>query len=413
MEKEPTMFPFGNFGNIEKDNSISGVEEDDISEVEKEKKTKLYHCSKRKYDVLEGNQEISSPKESKEEENRTEIYFSKSLPYALFFGAKQNGKNEMSFENGVIYFENYNNYLEAKERGDEVYLYTTDLSQIPKECRKDGENKYEIAVDKEGGVIPEEVKTYPIDEVEKYFEITGDYNEYIKKKEETEKRREMIDRTISNSLIKNYNKGKDNKERIEEIVNGLKALHEVATDVFKKEDLEEIIGGLNEISDKDLDKEEFISNVRNRLEPFIILYSKNFSEVEEGQRKIFNKEKNFIPLNDVISYGISRNKIHLHHPPARSIPKEERMKQYIEAFLSLEKVVEENEDVEEITAISYLLTKSFFSEMLKEYGFNIERPSQDVIERHFKGEEREILYASISREDFLKNISKLKEGFKI
>jgi hypothetical protein len=411
MEKEPTMFPFGNLGNIEKDNSISGVEEDDISEVEKEKKMKLYHCSKRRYDVLEGNQEINSPKENKEEENRTEIYFSTSLPYALFFGAKQNGENKMSIENGIIYFENYNNYLEAKKRGDEVYLHTTDLSQIPKECRKEGENKYEIAVDKEGGVIPKEVKTYPIDEVEKYFEITGDHNEYIKKQEENEKKRKIIERKIDDSLSRSYNIGKDNKERIEEMTKGLKMMHRAVPGVFKREDLEKIIDELNELISDDVNKDEFINGVKNRIEPFVMLYSRNFSKMEEGERKLFNEPENFIPLNDVISYGISRDRIHLHHPPAHSISQEERMRQYIEAFLLLGEVVEKNKDVEEITATSHLLTKSFFADMLKEYGFHLEKPSQDLIERHYKGEEREILHASISREDFLKSISKLKEGF--
>lgn len=238
-------------------------------------------------------------------------------------------------------------------------------------------------------------------------------NNYSSQEEENNKRAEAIfEERMDDFLNKTFAEFGNNKERLDHIIDVIKKIFNKIPDIVSKEELESLTESINDYEKEDADKEEFVSDIKNKLEPLTKIYSKNFAKVEKYERDAFNEQENFIEINAVLSYGISRDRIHLHHPPARSFAKEERMKLYKEAFTALGEVIENNKNIEIITATSYLITKDFFANMLKEYGFKIEDATRELLERHFKGEEREVKHASISREDFLeryRNFSQLKE----
>ncbi|MBL7142359.1 MAG: hypothetical protein ISS83_01730 [Candidatus Pacebacteria bacterium] len=217
---------------------------------------------------------------------------------------------------------------------------------------------------------------------------------------EKERRQEKIEKDMGSFLKNNYEKNENNNQRVEEIIEAVKKIFEsVDKEVFPEERLHEIINQLNRYKKEDYSQEEFLSEAESLLKPVVRLYANNLEKAEEKLVKEFNEQDGFIEINRVVSYGKTGSMIHLHHLPARAISTSERLKLYEVAMKKLATIVNNDPNIEEITATSWIVAKN--PELFEGAGFEIEDVKKELKEKHFQDEKRDIKHATMTRKDFL------------
>ncbi|MDD5721513.1 MAG: hypothetical protein PHT16_03685 [Candidatus Pacebacteria bacterium] len=154
-----------------------------------------------------------------------------------------------------------------------------------------------------------------------------------------------------------------------------------------------------------LNRDEFINKTLIVLEPILEIKKKNPRLIEKIQAEAFLKEGNLIKLNDLLSYGVDENSIHIHLAPSkellREVGKENYLKLIIEGLKKLAKIVEKDETIKKITAISDVVTNN--PKRMAEFGFVVTGYiSEQQKNQYFESERRDISEAEISREELLK-----------
>ncbi len=191
----------------------------------------------------------------------------------------------------------------------------------------------------------------------------------------------------------------NNKETIDSIIFDLEN-NESDRYYLSNEEIDRIIKTIKELKDVDCNKEELFDNIREIFIPVTKSIAARYNEIEAEEAEYFNKKEGFIKINRVLSYGGTHDTIHLHHPPARTIPKEERSLLYIDGFRKLAKILESKDKMKYVTVSGPLAFRK--KELLSRAGFDIEEMSDDLRERHFKGSKKEeVIMAKISRDKFL------------
>ena len=203
-----------------------------------------------------------------------------------------------------------------------------------------------------------------------------------------------------------FNYSTDPKERYNEILKKMVG--------FIEEDEKNSLGtetviGMKENIRKCCDlqeKDEFMECFLLAIKPIFDYekdYPRNFESVLGYN---MTKRYNFLPLNQVFSYGKDGNIVHIHISPATSMSPSEKLSNLKNGLKELAKIIEQDEEVETITATSSLVAEH--PEIVEGLlGFAIDGPiSKEERENHFKYDTREIHKAHMTREDFLKKWKK-------
>lgn len=121
------------------------------------------------------------------------------------------------------------------------------------------------------------------------------------------------------------------------------------------------------------------------------------------ERKVWLTEGKFEELNQILSYGRGEKFIHIHLGPSRTLPKREIFRLFQEGLEKLAKIIEQDESIEMVSAISPLIKEG----RLEKFGFTFDGPvDRDFQQRHFPETEQTVNRAHISRADFLKHYLK-------
>ncbi len=152
-------------------------------------------------------------------------------------------------------------------------------------------------------------------------------------------------------------------------------------------------------------KDEFLEILMKALKPIIDLKEKTPDKFEEAEAKAMNEASGFTEINRLLSYGKYKSTIHIHAPAGETVSG--KLGLYREGMAKLAEIVNNDPDVQTITATSYLVAEhpGLFTRM----GFKVEDISDELRERNFKGETRKIKKAWISREEFLRRFLKSKK----
>ena len=155
------------------------------------------------------------------------------------------------------------------------------------------------------------------------------------------------------------------------------------------------------------DREEFINKAISSLEPLFKLRKNNPEAFEELAGIMFVELGGFTKLNKRLSYGESKDLIHIHLAPIKELLKKVGIDGIIDlirdALEKLAEKVEENEKIDRITATSWIIAKKPTRERLKDLGFTLEGEiTPRDKQKHHKDDPRKIHRASIKREEFLK-----------
>ena len=209
----------------------------------------------------------------------------------------------------------------------------------------------------------------------------------------------------------------DNGEQIETAVAYLIASLKPRVEIFIKESgLLDETGLAKVLEDMDncvtANRDDFINGLIEALRPIVVAREENPKAAELAQRKAFLRSsvggESFKVIEDtdeILSYGgLESGYVHLHLAPMRTLSRGEQLafvkKTLPEAFHKLAKIIEVNDQVTVVVAISYVVAA--IPDVFSRLGFEISALEPDDRNRHWGGEKRPVLRASISRDNFLK-----------
>jgi len=175
--------------------------------------------------------------------------------------------------------------------------------------------------------------------------------------------------------------------------------------IFDKEDSIKKLKESVEIKDK----ETFVSHMLKILEPIIVFQinqPKIFGKIQRESIMNDAPNRDRIKLSEVLYCGLSdKNGVaHIHLAPAFDFMTKDKLsdfKQEIQnGLLKLAEIIKSDENIKKIIATSWIVASS--PKRLEDLGFTIEGEiSKEEREKHFKGDDRPIFKAFMTREDFL------------
>ncbi len=214
---------------------------------------------------------------------------------------------------------------------------------------------------------------------------------------------EVMREKIERDLEKIFDSVQNGEDRVEKLMWKFESVLKpdvLSREVITEDEVQKILGGFQECS-KIEDRNEFIERIIFLIKPLTDLAKNNPQEFEAARRKAFAKEGGFIPLNEILSYGIENNgTVHIHLAPAQTLDNQEKMNLLIDGFKKLAEVVKNNEEITNISATSWIVAKA--PKTMQKFGFRVTGEiSDEMKEKHFTDEDRPVHKAVMTREEFL------------
>lgn len=156
-----------------------------------------------------------------------------------------------------------------------------------------------------------------------------------------------------------------------------------------------------------IDPEDFEAMLERVQKVITSFLEKHFTResLEKFRREVFVREGKFMPLNEIISFGVGGDNIaHIHLAPASLLRPKELLRGVREGLQELARRLEEDpkfKDVSVVTASSWIVAKN--PKLLERIHFTVDGPiSEQMREEHFQDEVREVWAAHMDRKEFLK-----------
>jgi len=222
-------------------------------------------------------------------------------------------------------------------------------------------------------------------------------------KEENEGNDDKIIKKVRSDISNIFDNSKAGENRRETLLSkvGPILVPEILGSKLSEEERKNILEELKKCGDIE-NREEFIEKVLIILNPLIELRRKDPGTFEKIRREAFIKGGGFIPVNEIFSYGLENDFIHIHLAPAETMGLAEKLSAIKNGLEELAKIVNDNKSIKEIVATSWIVAEN--PKILERLGFEIEGEIDEETKRkYFANEERAVAKASISREKFLES----------
>lgn len=120
----------------------------------------------------------------------------------------------------------------------------------------------------------------------------------------------------------------------------------------------------------------------------------------EKIRSSFSPKEKFISANELVSYGMEDDLIHIHVVPKEKV--ENIFIKFREGLQEIAKIVNENPNIKKVSGSSWLVAEN--AEALeRRYGFTIDGEIDEKMRKeHFAYEKRKVWGMHIDREEFLR-----------
>lgn len=156
------------------------------------------------------------------------------------------------------------------------------------------------------------------------------------------------------------------------------------------------------------DKNLFIEKTITLFDQFLKTRISDPGLMEKISRDAFLEQGNFIKLNEILSYGISKSSVHIHLAPLkellREFGKEKILNLIVDGLKKLAEVFKENKNFKKVIATSPVVANN--AEYLTSFGFTIKGlMNEKDKEKHWKGETRDVGEAEMSRDRLLKYLN--------
>jgi hypothetical protein len=139
------------------------------------------------------------------------------------------------------------------------------------------------------------------------------------------------------------------------------------------------------------DREKFLQQIFNCLQPLIVLRSMYPKQFEKAQSAANNEDQGYVELNRLVTYEKIGNIIHLHHSQAKTIGPDRNL--YTEAMRKLAHIVFNDKAIQSIEANSWIVSKA--PKLFELNGFSVQKTGRRDDEGREEG------FAVISRQQFL------------
>ncbi len=169
-------------------------------------------------------------------------------------------------------------------------------------------------------------------------------------------------------------------------------------------DMEEIENRLNSAA-ASKNAEEYETSAMERLTPFLELEKKYPAEFTAAISRLYEgrDDSEHTIVNHVVSYDIKGERLQLHLHSSVDMSKSRVLAEFEDGLRKLAPIVEENQKIQKITALSWIVAVPGGAELLRrKFGFTVEKTVPKSVGEEDWGDNRISGYAWISREDFLK-----------
>lgn len=212
-----------------------------------------------------------------------------------------------------------------------------------------------------------------------------------------ERDRQNIEEQLRSKIYGTFDKFTNSDERVDDII---KTLGDI---IERLENSEEIKNNLNKLRQIE-EKEEFCQSLFALLKQLVDWRESHLTEFENIRRRDFNEQGSFIELNQMLSYGVGGDDIHLHVPPNVSTPNSEKLRLIREGLRKLATIVDQDPAIKIITATSWIVANH--PDLLRKLHFTVEGEiDENTRNRFFASETRPVALATMSREDLIKYYS--------
>ena len=195
-----------------------------------------------------------------------------------------------------------------------------------------------------------------------------------------------------------FDKHEDGQKIVKDILSKIEPF--LRSDLIDGDKVRQSLKGCSTIKDR----EEFIEKVLSALGPISDLKKNNPGAFEEIERKAFIEgveARGFKKINEILSYGVSEDFVHIHLAPARQFGISGLKKMTQEGLEELAKTVKENQAVKRVEAISWIVADH--PKILEKLGFTVVGEIDEEMRRkYYADDNRPIGRATVSREDFLR-----------
>jgi len=195
-----------------------------------------------------------------------------------------------------------------------------------------------------------------------------------------------------------FDNNKDGQKRVDDIISKIEPF--LRSDLMDGEKVRQSLRECSTIKDRG----EFIERVFSSLKPINDLKKNNPGIFEAIERKAFVEEveaRGFKKINEILSYGVSEDFVHIHLAPARQFGISGLKKMTQEGLEELAKTVKENQAVKRVEAISWIVADH--PKILEKLGFTVVGEIDEEMRRkYYADDNRPIGRATVSREDFLR-----------
>lgn len=210
-------------------------------------------------------------------------------------------------------------------------------------------------------------------------------------------------RRDTRSFLKNICKiFKDPQERTDQIIERVYLVHKnIDRNIFSNEQMVKI---QRELSACVVFKKtnQFIDRVMKILEPIFDMEITHPFEFEEARAMAIDESAGYTRLNRLVTYEKVEDAIQLHHSVAKTVgPK---LHLYYDAMRKLAKIVEDDPEIKVIEAASWIVANA--RGLFEKNGFHVnileDRGAYSLSRNMKDNQDREVAYAYIDREEFLK-----------
>ncbi len=237
-------------------------------------------------------------------------------------------------------------------------------------------------------------------------------------------RKKTIREDARDRLLQMSNEIRDPHRRSEEILKILDPIFRkiVQKNVLADEVIEEMRLRIEQYADiKDVTS--FVDRIMSELDPVFSLLKETQEEI---QTDVMNEQGGFIPLNRLLSYGVSRPEVHIYTSSSESVRGESgthgtsgseihihasfgesvegKLALYRSGMRKLATIVNDDPKIKEITATSWIVAAH--PDIFTKWGFDVKNISSMYHKSSFGHDRRKVQRATISREKFLKKFLK-------
>ncbi len=169
--------------------------------------------------------------------------------------------------------------------------------------------------------------------------------------------------------------------------------------MLTQEQIDEIKSSLKVCSALE-DKKEFIKQCADCLNPLLDWKKQDPYSFEAKLRENVAEVTGFIPLNETLTYGRDKDRIHIHVSPSETLGLSEKLALIKDGFHKLRDILLADESIKEVSATSWIVAAN--PGILEKLGFTIDGEiSKGMKKRNFPNETRPVFKAHITREEFI------------